>query len=64
MTVSIAADNTFSVPQKIFSMRLNVNPVADQYDISADGQKFIVLVPADPPVQRVQLLTNWASLFE
>ncbi len=64
MTVPMSPDDTFDVPQRIFSTPLDVNPVADQYDITGDGQRFVLLVPADPPVQRIQVLTNWASIFE
>jgi DNA-binding winged helix-turn-helix (wHTH) protein/Tol biopolymer transport system component len=64
MTVPMSPDSAFGVPQRIFLTPLNVDPVADQYDITADGQRFVLLVPADPPVQRIQVLTNWASIFE
>jgi hypothetical protein len=49
--------------RKLFDLRFWVNPVSDQYDVTADGQRFLVIVPEGPQGTRLTVLTNWASVL-
>jgi hypothetical protein len=50
-------------PRKLFETRFWVNPVEDQYDVTADGQRFIVIVPEGQQATRLTVLTNWPALL-
>jgi Tol biopolymer transport system component len=42
-----------------------VNPVQDNYAVSADGQRFLVKVPAQGSTrERIHVVLNWTSLLE
>ena len=45
------------------NLRFWVNPVEDQYDVTADGQRFLVIVPEGQQATRLTVLTNWPSLL-
>ena len=50
-------------PRKLFDMRFWVNPVEDQYDVTADGQRFLFIVPEVQQATRLTVLTNWSSML-
>ncbi len=50
-------------PSKLFGSRIWVNPVEDQYDVTADGQRFLFIVPEVQQATRLTVLTNWASVL-
>ena len=50
-------------PRKLFEPRFWVNPVEDQYDVTADGQRFLLIVPEGQQATRLTVLTNWPSLL-
>jgi len=50
-------------PQKLFETRVWVNPVEDQHDVTADGQRFLVIVPEGEQATRLTVLTNWPALL-
>jgi hypothetical protein len=37
--------------------------VADQYDVTADGQRFLLIIPEGQQATRLTVLTNWPSLL-
>jgi eukaryotic-like serine/threonine-protein kinase len=51
-------------PRKLFDLGFWVNPVQDQYDVTADGQRFLFIVPEGQQATRLTVLTNWPSLLE
>jgi eukaryotic-like serine/threonine-protein kinase len=52
-----------AAPRKLFETRFWVNPVEDQYDVTADGQRFILIVPEGQQATRLTVLTNWPALL-
>jgi Tol biopolymer transport system component len=50
-------------PRKLFETRFWVNPVDDQYDVTADGQRFLMIVPEGQQATRLTVLTNWPSVL-
>ncbi len=64
MSVSTADPATPGVAQKLFQRRLAVNPVEDQYDVTADGQRFLVIDPEAQPTTRLTVLTNWPAALK
>ena len=50
-------------PRKLFDSRIWVNPVEDQYDVTADGQRFLLIVPEGQQATRLTVLTNWPSVL-
>ena len=62
MAVDLRIDSTIDagVPRPLFNTRLNVDPVRDQFAVTADGQRFLVQEPvikgAPTPIT---VLVNW-----
>ena len=50
-------------PRTLFEPRFWVNPVEDQYDVTADGQRFLLIVPEGQQATRLTVLTNWSSVL-
>jgi hypothetical protein len=47
-------------PKPLFTSRISTNPVLDKYVVTADGQRFLGLVPAERPAQpQMAVLLNW-----
>lgn len=53
-----------ATPQKLFQRRLAVSPVEDQYDVTADGRRFLVIDPEGQPTTRLTVLTNWPAALK
>jgi len=63
MSVDMTDPAKPGAPRKLFDLRFWVNPVADQYDVTADGQRFLVIVPEGQQATRLTVLTNWSSVL-
>ena len=50
-------------PRMLFDSRIWVNVVEDQYDVTADGQRFLLIVPEGQQATRLTVLTNWPALL-
>jgi serine/threonine protein kinase len=64
MTVPVSAGSTFSsgTPQPLFQTSLRLNNASRQYTASADGQRFLMVVPAqDVDSENFRVLLNWHS---
>ena len=64
MSVSIQAGNppTFGSPRPLFQTRLALTASIEQYDVTADGQRFVMLVPThDPPPATLNVALNWQN---
>jgi len=64
MAVDINAGATLEPgnPRKLFSTSLDVLPAFDQYAVTADGQRFLVLVPAgDAASSPITVVLNWTA---
>ena len=52
-------------PQELFDTGLNVHPDDYQYDVTADGRRFILLKPVLAEKQTlIPVVTDWTSLLE
>jgi dipeptidyl aminopeptidase/acylaminoacyl peptidase len=63
MSVDTSTPANPGAPRTLFEPRFWVNPVDDQYDVTADGQRFLVIVPEGQQATRLTVLTNWASVL-
>ena len=67
MSVDVRSDLAVPLgPSKpLFRTRLTPATTIDQYSVSSDGQRFIVMEPMiDPPQERLTIVTNWTSLLK
>ena len=64
MSLRTADPATPGVAQKLFQRRLAVSAVEDQYDVTADGQRFLVIDPEGQPTTRLTVLTNWPAALK
>jgi hypothetical protein len=46
-------------PQELFDTGLRMNPAADQYAVTADGQRFLVLKPQEVVPTPLTVVLNW-----
>jgi eukaryotic-like serine/threonine-protein kinase len=52
-------------PRPLFRTRLRPTGALDQYEVTADGQRFIVMEPpADAPLDALTIVTNWTTLLK
>jgi Tol biopolymer transport system component len=51
------------LPQRLFHAGVS-NPVADEYSVTKDGQRFLVITPAEERVWRFNVVLNWPELLE
>ena len=56
----------FSVPRRLFDTGLAPpSPWVEQYGVSADGQRFLILQPLDDKVRNsVGVIQNWQALLQ
>ncbi len=53
------------VPSELFEVGVMRRPQLDDYAVAADGQRFLVKVPAGEDAgERIHVVTNWPSLLE
>ncbi len=54
-----------SVPRKLFDTGFAVDPTNNQYDVTADGNRFLILTSlSEPNANPVTVVTNWTSLLK
>jgi eukaryotic-like serine/threonine-protein kinase len=56
--VKTGAEIETGVPRTLFQPRINFKPIATQYQVSGDGQKFLVLEPGDSAPQEFTVVLN------
>ena len=64
MTAAVSAGSTFSAgaPQPLFRTSVKLNAVSRQFAASADGQRFLMVVPTDDFDSQVfRVLLNWQT---
>ena len=64
MAVSVAAGTVFTagLPRALFEGRFTIQTTTGGYDVTADGQRFLMVQPKDrPPVRTTQMIyvQNW-----
>jgi serine/threonine protein kinase len=51
-------------PRALFHTTVAMDPLLDQYAVSADGQRFLVNVPFDSPEQTsINVILNWPAML-
>jgi Tol biopolymer transport system component len=55
------ASGVIGAPRALFSTHVSPSPNVPQYDVAADGERFIVLEPARSGGEPVTFVLNWAS---
>jgi len=67
MAVDIKADSKIEsgIPVELFNTGLIVGPYDGQYDVTSDGQRFLILNPlAETALIPITVVLNWTSLLE
>ena len=64
MSVDVEVGETLetSVPKTLFQTPVHVDPRADQYCVTKDGQRFIVMEYL-PDVSPISVVVNWPALL-
>jgi Tol biopolymer transport system component len=57
--VSLAGRPTSGLPVPLFPTGLSPSPNVPQYDVSADGSRFLVLLPSRPGGEPITFVLNW-----
>jgi eukaryotic-like serine/threonine-protein kinase len=64
MSVRTSDPTSPGAPRQLFKVRLEFNAVDDQYDVTADGQRFLVVTPEGQQATRLTVLSNWPSVLK
>jgi len=64
MSVRTANPASPDAARTLFRLRLLVKPTYDQYAVTADGQRFLVLDPEGQATTRLTVLTNWPAALK
>jgi Tol biopolymer transport system component len=64
MSVGTTDPTSPGAPRQLFKVRLEFNAVDDQYDVTADGQRFLVVTPEGQQTTRLTVLSNWSSVLQ
>jgi Tol biopolymer transport system component len=67
MSVEVRPGTTLDIgtPRPLFRTRLRPGNSLDQYVVTADGQRFIIMEPpADAPLDALTIVTNWTTLLK
>jgi dipeptidyl aminopeptidase/acylaminoacyl peptidase len=59
--VSTEGQPTSGLPLRLFQTHLSPSPNVPQYDVSADGSRFLVLEPARAGGEPITFVLNWAA---
>jgi Tol biopolymer transport system component len=51
-----------SAPRKLFSTRISVRTGTEQYAVTADGQRFLMMMPSENARTELRAILNWPSL--
>ncbi len=65
MSIEVGAGTALEVsaPKPLFSMQVRLGCYNDQYAVSADGRRFLVIEPPPTPPDEIHVVMNWASLL-
>ena len=59
--VSVNGPPMSGMPEQLFQTRLSPSPNVPQYDVTADGSRFLVIEPASVGGEPITFLLNWAA---
>jgi hypothetical protein len=63
MSVDTSDPSNPAASRGLFRSRFWVNPVIDQYDVTSDAQRFLLIAPEGQQATQLTILTNWASVL-
>jgi hypothetical protein len=52
----------FGVPRFLFQTPVEANPEVELYDVTRDGQRFIMMVPVESSASQMSVIVNWPSV--
>jgi serine/threonine protein kinase/Tol biopolymer transport system component len=53
------------IPRSLFDTQLTIDPTLDQYDVTSDGQRFLILKPLSDSVSTtITIVLNWTALLK
>jgi hypothetical protein len=61
MAVPAAAGPSTGLPAPLFRAAVSPSPNVPQYDVSADGQRFLVLEPTSPGGEPITFVLGWSA---
>ncbi|MBI4478398.1 MAG: PD40 domain-containing protein [Acidobacteria bacterium] len=66
MAVEIRSGTTIepSIPKSLFQTGVTFNSGLDQYAVTGDGQRFLVIVPSEETPSPINLILNWPALLK
>jgi Tol biopolymer transport system component len=59
--ISSAPQPTATVPVRLFDTGLSPSPSVPQYDVNADGTRFLALTPSSPGGEPITFVLNWPA---
>ena len=51
-------------PREVFKTRVEAWPHVELYDVTRDGQRFIMMVPVESLTSQLNVVVNWTSVLE
>jgi eukaryotic-like serine/threonine-protein kinase len=63
-TVERGSPFKIGIPRKLFDTQLVPDPTINQYAVTGDGLKFLVLEPRKSPVESYSVILNWPAAVE
>jgi hypothetical protein len=63
-TVERGSPLKIGIPRKLFDTQLVPDPKINQYAVTGDGLKFLVLEPRKSPVESYSVILNWPATVE
>jgi eukaryotic-like serine/threonine-protein kinase len=51
----------FGVPRLLFQTQIEANPDVELYDVTRDGQRFIMMVPLESLTSQMNVIVTWPS---
>ena len=63
-TVERGSPFKIGIPRKLFDTQLLPDPTINQYAVTGDGLKFLVLEPRKSPVETYSVVLNWPATVE
>jgi hypothetical protein len=53
-----------SAPRGMFTVRWDLSALASPYEVTPDGQRFLVRAPTETGSQMLQVIVNWPALLK
>jgi hypothetical protein len=66
MVVTMSGEDTLepSVPEPLFQTDIAVVPTIDQFAVTSDGQRFLILTPTEEAAASITVVLNWTASLD